>query len=317
MCGKGKKGVLELLRTMKKLNCTDITLFWKLFDSQIQPIVTYAAEVWGLMENSDMEKLHTYAMKRFLNVPLHTSNKMIYCETGRHPLCIQTCVKSIKYWLRLVSLPVDRLCVQAYNMLLREHEKGKVNWVSKVKGTQTENGFGFVWLNQGVGNECQFLTEFKDRIISSYRQTLHANMENSEKYTWYLSFKNVFEIERHLMHVTHRRHRCNLVRFRTRTLGLGSVKKWYEAAVSGICPVCKDDTSLDDEIHFLFLCPFFENIRTKYITTNKFVSHSDALIELFSTKNEDVVCALAKYVTEAMDVREKHTVDSNAVAMIT
>jgi hypothetical protein len=91
MCRKGKKGVIEILRTMRKLHSTDITLFWKLFDTQIQPMLTYAAEVWGLVDNIQMEIVHTYAIKRFVNVPLHTSNKMIYSEIGRYTICMYIC----------------------------------------------------------------------------------------------------------------------------------------------------------------------------------------------------------------------------------
>ena len=55
---------------MMKLSTIDPCLFWKLFDAQNEPILTYAAEVWGLEDVSHIEKVHTFAIKRFLNVPL-------------------------------------------------------------------------------------------------------------------------------------------------------------------------------------------------------------------------------------------------------
>ena len=91
----------------------DPYLFWKLFDAQIKPILTYAAEVWGFGDVKQIEKVYTFAIKRFLNVPLHSSNKMIYGETGRYPLFITTYVKCIKYWIKLTRSPgqesVDKL----------------------------------------------------------------------------------------------------------------------------------------------------------------------------------------------------------------
>ena len=112
---------------MRRLNCSDPTVLWKRFDSQIEPIFTYAAEVWGLEDVGPIEKVQTFAMKRFLGVPLHSSNKLLYGETGRYPLFIRTAVKCVKYWLKLTKLPLSRLSRQVYEMLLAEHNQGKVN----------------------------------------------------------------------------------------------------------------------------------------------------------------------------------------------
>ena len=93
---------------------------------------TYAAEVWGL-EDAQIEKIRTFEIKRFLNVPLHSSNKMIYGETGRYPLFIRTYLKCIKYWLKLTRLPVTRICRQAYEVLLLQHEVGRRDLATSVK----------------------------------------------------------------------------------------------------------------------------------------------------------------------------------------
>ena len=105
----------------------------KSFDTQIEPILTYSSEVWGLENVDQLEKVHTFAIKRFLNVPLHSSSKLVYGETGRYPLFIRTAVKCIRYWLKTSNLPTSRICKHAYEMLLVQHEAGHLNWVSKVK----------------------------------------------------------------------------------------------------------------------------------------------------------------------------------------
>ena len=69
-CRKGKKGVMESQKSMRKLSTFDPCLFWNNFDAQIEPILTYAAEVWGLGNVTQIEKVYTFAIKRFLNVPL-------------------------------------------------------------------------------------------------------------------------------------------------------------------------------------------------------------------------------------------------------
>ena len=46
---------------------------FKTFDAQIQPIALYGSEVWGLQCVGVVEKVHTLACKRFLNVQLKTA----------------------------------------------------------------------------------------------------------------------------------------------------------------------------------------------------------------------------------------------------
>ena len=82
---KGKKGVMEIQKSVRRLSSSDPTVCWKFFDTQIKPILTYAAVIWGFEDVGQIEKVQTFAMKRFLGVPLHSSNKLLYGETGRLP----------------------------------------------------------------------------------------------------------------------------------------------------------------------------------------------------------------------------------------
>ena len=179
-------------------------------------------------------------MKRFLGVPSHSSNKLLYGESGRYPLFIRTAVKCVKYWLKLTKPPLSRLSRQTYKMLLVEHNQGKVNRVSKIQRILTENGFGIVWLCQGGGYEMRFVAEFKDRLISCYKQNWHSEIESNEKYTWIYSFKNSFVAENYLSFITTKRFRDTLTRFRLRACGLRSHKVWFltEASENSSCPLC-------------------------------------------------------------------------------
>ena len=63
-----------------------------------------------------------------------------------------------------------RLPFKAYKMLLHLHERNKRTWASSVCYVLYKYDFGDVWVNQGVGDEKAFLKEFKERILSLYRQ---------------------------------------------------------------------------------------------------------------------------------------------------
>ena len=68
-----------------------------------------------------MEKVHTFALKKLLNVSPRTFNDMAYGETGRFPLYVHSYTACIKYWLRLTTMDNSRLPRKAYNMLLLLH----------------------------------------------------------------------------------------------------------------------------------------------------------------------------------------------------
>jgi hypothetical protein len=51
----------------------------------------------------------------------------------------------------------DRLPKKAYFMLRKLDDRGKVNWVTNVRLCLYQYGFGFVWVNQGVGGVKEFL----------------------------------------------------------------------------------------------------------------------------------------------------------------
>ena len=135
-------------------------------------MITYAAEIWGLSENMYVERVHTFAIKRFLSIPIHSSNTLVYGETGRYAPFIGTFVKCIKYWIKLAGLSPFRLCRQACEMLFIQSEAEKKNWASQVKQVLTRNGFGHVWLCQDVGNERIFFS----RIQRPYDSMLRAKL---------------------------------------------------------------------------------------------------------------------------------------------
>ena len=112
---KGKKAAFDMVRAMNKLEMATKDIFFKLFDSQIQPSLLYASEVWGLLVTDDhVENVHTYACKQFLHVSLRTPNNLVYGKLGRCPLVVNCCIRVIRYWFRLLKMNNSRLPYQVF-----------------------------------------------------------------------------------------------------------------------------------------------------------------------------------------------------------
>ena len=133
------------------LNNNSLELFLKLFDSQVEPIAHFGAELWGLDKAAvHCEKVHLFALKKFLEVEMRTSNDLIYGETNRYLLFVNSAVRCIRYWLNVTRMDGSRLPCKSYRMLRGLDARGKRNWVSNVRCKLNQFGFGYVWLNQGV-----------------------------------------------------------------------------------------------------------------------------------------------------------------------
>ena len=91
---------------------------------------------------------------------------MIYAETGRYPLSIDIKLNMIKQWLKIIRSDDNKLIRLVYCSMkdcsVRVSKRN--NWVLNTKELLYSTGFGYVWEQQTVNNEYQFIREFKRRM---------------------------------------------------------------------------------------------------------------------------------------------------------
>ena len=104
-----------------------------------------------------------YACKKALSVSQKIPNAMIYGELGRYPLYINTIMKLVKYWLKLVDIPDDRLPKAVYQPVKSLDDKGVKIWTSDIRTCLFPYAFGIVRVSQQVGNK----TESETRMTAS------------------------------------------------------------------------------------------------------------------------------------------------------
>ena len=115
---RARKGALGILRLLPRLEEQCPELFFELFDCQVRPMLkTYGSEVWGITADySIIERVHLFALKRFLNVSTRTSSALVYGETGREPFSTNIYTICIKYLPNIVRMPDNRLPTKSYKM---------------------------------------------------------------------------------------------------------------------------------------------------------------------------------------------------------
>ena len=294
IASKAKRALLLMLQRLRTYNNQSVNIFFKLFDARIQPIMQYGSEIWGFDEAAqECEKVHLYALKRFLYVDRRTPNDLVYCELQRYPITINSFVSCIRYWLKIMYMDAHRLPNKAYFMLKHLDEKGKRTWVTNIRTCLFQNGFGLVWQNQGVGNSKQFLQIFKRRMIDSRWQVCNAHVEESERFSMYASFRILYAIPVYLQLNIPTKFKFIMSKFR---FGCSDIAvHYYRYRVYSqrdlLCKIFK--TTVENEVHFVLCCKQLQGLRNIYIAP-KFYRNPSAfhLSLLFCSMNETVVRAL-------------------------
>ena len=307
LASKAKRALLYIIQKLRQHNCSSIHVFLKIFDAQVQPIMQYGSEIWGLSNAaSECEKVHLYALKKYLNVDQKTPNDLVYTETCRYPISINSVINCIRYWLKLVLMESYRLPRKAYDSLYALDSRGKETWVTNVRLCLTQNGFGYAWLNQGVGNDKKFLAELKCRLVDSKWQNIQAHINESDRFVFYSmitpDMKNLpchitIDLNRHLKSI------LSKFRFGISTINVHYFRYRHHTQRNLLCPYCKSVE--ENEIHFMLCCPLYGNIRRQFIREKYFrTPNLTKLRILMCSKNEKTIGNLCRYVYAALKIRD-------------
>ena len=187
LVSRAKGAFLTINQRLSILGNHSIMLVLKLFDKQVMPILQYGSEIWGLEKSAlQCEKLHLFVLKKILGVNQRTPNDLVYGELNRFPLTIIFTINVVRYWLKLLEFDDNRIPKKAYKLIFKIDESGKRNWVSNVKQCLFSFGFGYVWLNQGVGDKKSFLKLFRQRLVDCRWQNWIEHIQTSSRFNTYL-----------------------------------------------------------------------------------------------------------------------------------
>ena len=98
----------------------------------------------------------------------------------------------VKYWLKLLRSPQGALLQTCYKMQTNFDAIYKRGWVTFL------NGFGLVWITQGVGDEELFMKLVFLRLTNIEKQTWNSEMYSSPKLSMYREFRSLLNPEKHL-----------------------------------------------------------------------------------------------------------------------
>ena len=303
--GKAKGRVISIFKTLYKLGKIEPGIFFKLFDTQIKPVMLYAAEMWGLASDeifSTIEKVHMFACKRLLGVTFRTPNTLVRGELNRFPLKIDAQMRVVKYWLKIQYMDNDRIPKQAYLRELKEKNKPG-NWAEGIKLLLSTNGYAYVWENKGVEYVSSFCKSLKQRLIDQYWQNWHSNLMSSDRYDMYRSFKDNHSLEHYVETLSISKFRRVFSRFRLGITDLRNNERFLKPYSSRYCLICELD-AIEDEYHFLLECPTLHPYRIKFMLRCWITLENLTIRDLLANEHPSVTKCSALYIYYALRYKE-------------
>lgn len=238
---------------------------YKLFETAMRSVMCYAAQVWGVFQHEEVEKLLRYFIKTIFKLPENTPTYMIHLETGLPPLYIFTLRMHFAYIRKVMSLPSYRLPNIVVTYLRRRELQFFREWtrlgsehnvpVMLENATTWENTFQMLLIRIQVSS----LAKYTEKAHESATRNLYRVLQYD------LGDKNYFHDRYSLDTIS------TIFKVRGELLHLNYMP--YRADRDEECTLCNLRVR-EDVYHFLGICPILKTIRRnllgKYIlTTNE------------------------------------------------
>ena len=311
LSGQAQKAIFKLNSYLYQFSDITPKHILNLFDKLVAPILNYCSEVWGFCKANQIERIHMQFCKHLLGVKQSTQRNFVYGDLGRVSFQAIRFTNIVKYWLKVVSKPANKLIKVLYNQMKNDfdNDDSTINWAVLVRKLLCDLGFYNVWLQQGVGDINIFLNIFKQRVTDNFQQTWHNELHNSSRAIFYRAISE-FHFQEYLETVTIKKFRIALSKLRMSSHRLEvETGRWTRPNSTPISErLCKLCNKLEDEFHFVLECPVYSDLRKSYVSRYYYNRpNMYKMVELVNTTNKKQIRNLSIYIYKAFELR-KHVV---------
>ena len=300
MIKRGKAVSAAILRNSRLSSIKDLKMHKYVFNSKVLPTIHYGAELWGHDPAPQLESIQLQHFKRLIGLHVTTHNQAIKGDLGIFSLRMSRLAQMIRYWLKVLSLPEDRLAKAAYVEMLRS--KRKRSWPYQIKNVLDGLGLSYIW-NEGLGPSDQgesFLAMIVERIKDQEVQMWTQAVKTSETLKFYSHVKEIFGFEYYFKLGLPGETLRTWFRIRANCLPLKNRKRVFErnrvapdANADYSCPRC--NLGIEDVAHILTECQQLSLLREKY-----FEGGNLEFPGILKTTVKRTIRQLCKYVNEAL-----------------
>lgn len=294
--GRAFGSIMSKFKQMKNMGFSTYTT---LFENCVDPVLYYAAGIWGTKCYKKVEDIQLRAIRFFLGVHKFTSLLALQGDMGWIPPKVKGFVNTIYLWNRLITMNDSRLTKRVFKW---DFDINKDNWSNDVRKILTSVEMKDVFDNMEVCNTHNI----REKLVTIEKQSWKNNIVNMPKLRTYNLFKESYVTEKYVSMNLDRNERSLMAQVRMGILPIrievGRYRK--EPVEERICQICNQNV-IEDEMHFLFYCQAYDNIRESFfeIVNNEYFESVDMkgkLKYLFENKPRQT----AKYIVKLYEHRK-------------
>ena len=301
---KARKALVPLIKTAAQFRIPfDRTV--RLFKTYVEPILLYNAENWTTFTNRNISKSkenREYIHENSLKAPITTSqlkffkyalgvgrqtpNLAVLGEIAEIPLYHKAILSMLKYWNRIRDMDDDTLIKKAYLVNLTMNS----NWCQTI---QTLNAT-LLLLNENNPTGHDYCQLAKSHIKGSFSVYWREEIDKQPpRLKFYAKNKTLFERSKYLDTLQFKDRQqitkllCSNHKLEVETGRHRNIEREHR-----LCKVCTLG-QIEDENHFLNICPAYDEIRKKVIP-----GVTRSILE-YDPKN------IGQFVREANNLREE------------
>ena len=247
----------------------DFEVFTKLYDSLVSSIIEYGAAVWGHKSYSCIEAVQHRACRYYLGLGKKAPNRAVEGDMGWHLpeqrqwLCI------LRHWFRLCNMNVNTLCSKIFRWSIMKASLNIKNWSYRVQDFLRKNKLENCKIDSGIvfNNVKPHLMAIlrdisEDKWLKDVNRPLAKTGIGGNKLRNYKLFKSKLEAESYVSAPIKKTHRRALAQFRSGTAPINVELMRYGPNATCLADrKCISCDEVEDEIHVLFQCPLYTDIR--------------------------------------------------------
>ena len=236
----------------------------KLWTSMIRPILEYGAEVWGGGRWIEAEQIMRKVGKTLLGLPRTANNEVVQGELGWWSMESRRDLLRLKYWGRVLNMPLERLPRQVYESSRKITENLPGSWTHTTKSLLINLNLTAAWHHQKVGDMKDWTVLVKQCLKDRESREWKSSILTKSKLKLYSVLKTKLVREDYLDFDSPKSYRTLVTQFRcgSNELRLDMGRRKKENRNDRLCLMCVTG-KVEDEKHVLLECYIYSEFRDK------------------------------------------------------
>ena len=243
-------------------------VFTHLYNTLVVPIIEYSSFLWGFKPISQIDKIQNNLMRSFLGLGRNAPYSALIGDTGWQPLSVTTKLSCVRFYKRLSIMSLSRLNHYIFRESCNLTEKGYRNWTQSARELlQSLHQSNCVPTLDNLHSLDYYKKSFGYLFLNAWRVKIKEYGPDSEsggRLHLYREIKKAPSTERYVANITAVGGRRVMAGLRMGCLPLAVETGRYTRVPyrQRVCQLC-DRGEVEDQCHFLAICPAFRHLRLK------------------------------------------------------